>query len=389
MRMLILPIGAVLTCAVMTIMANLEACKSAALLNLPESLRNFSSTASGAGAGLLGSEEAWTPRRSRIGEWLSLDLGAEQLVLGAEVEGGTEAEEWVKMYKVQYATSSSDWLFVPGSFVGNSDRDTRASSRFPQRIRARYVRVFPITWNGEKISMRAGLTVCKVTAPEQTLMISSAMNNDYPEPWSTWVPRYFMWHVLVLSMTSFKRRALPEEAWWVPDLTAAAVLVMIWSGYQQTDVTIATLKVPAAVKNGVHDVAAFCFFVTIAFETVMVWWPKRFVVVPYFAAVAAFVGAFCVQKLHLVHVYDSGIPFVHTRWEVLLEWLLVGAHFPIVWWRFPAVEAEMKTGIWKPWFGMPSAGLHLDARLRREREREASAREEDEGHPVRGSALLA
>ena len=64
-------------------------------------------------------------------------------------------------YSVKVSMDGMQWKDVrcQRPFAGNSDRDSKAKAMFPEPVRARYVRIYPQTWQSA-MSMRAGVILC-------------------------------------------------------------------------------------------------------------------------------------------------------------------------------------------------------------------------------------
>jgi len=108
----------------------------------------------------LNSLRAWTPAEDKAGEWLQLDLGTLWNVTGALVKGHFWHLEWVTKFKVSYSKDGQKWSDVAGEFDGPTGK-TKAESKFPQPIEARYLRFTVVAWH-KHITMRVAVKVCKV-----------------------------------------------------------------------------------------------------------------------------------------------------------------------------------------------------------------------------------
>ena len=114
-------------------------------------------TYSSAGS-VLDSSQAWSGGSNSVGEYLQIDLDNAAQIVGTVVQGRADADEWVTSYTVQHSMDEVTWVTAPGTFSGNSDRDTRGSNMLQQTVHARYIRIYPQTWHGQ-MSMRAGVVV--------------------------------------------------------------------------------------------------------------------------------------------------------------------------------------------------------------------------------------
>jgi len=118
------------------------------------------------GQGMLNSRRAWLARTSRTGfdkgEWMQLDLGKVQDVAGLVTQGRGDGGWWVKGYAVRVSDDQSSWKEVACGrvFDANRDMNTKVKNLFPDPVKARYVRIYPMVYHGHP-SMRAGVLVCE------------------------------------------------------------------------------------------------------------------------------------------------------------------------------------------------------------------------------------
>jgi streptogramin lyase len=77
-------------------------------------------------------------------------------IAGIAVKGRYNDDQWVKTFKVQSMGVTGTWTYVEDDkvFTGNSDRDTQVNVTFAVPVEARYVRIYPQSWN-EYVSLRA------------------------------------------------------------------------------------------------------------------------------------------------------------------------------------------------------------------------------------------
>ena len=77
---------------------------------------------------------------------------------------GVFTGEWVRQYKVRISNDGKTWTDLsraeggsnPTMFTANQDRTTAATNTFGSEVEARYLRIYPQTYN-QRISMRANL----------------------------------------------------------------------------------------------------------------------------------------------------------------------------------------------------------------------------------------
>jgi len=122
--------------------------------------------------GTLDSDSAWTAAglHNEFWEW---DLQAILPVVGVVTQPKTDCcNESVAQYRVATSTDGHYWKYVsngniyPANIrgnVGRSDPAFEVVNNFPW-VQARYVRIEPVSWIGQHISMRSGVVICNSTA---------------------------------------------------------------------------------------------------------------------------------------------------------------------------------------------------------------------------------
>jgi hypothetical protein len=88
---------------------------------------------------MLNSQQAWSARYNRVGQWMTIDLGSAQYVSGVATQGRANSDQWVTSYTVRTSTDNAAWG-PSTSCTGNSDRSTVVNCEITQ-VRARYVRI--------------------------------------------------------------------------------------------------------------------------------------------------------------------------------------------------------------------------------------------------------
>merc|ERR550534_500005 len=68
-----------------------------------------------------------------------------------------------------------------------------------------------------------------------SLFISVALNSEVVETQQQMIARYFMWHLTIFSIFSFKLRKLPKKLAWVAYLNLVCLLATVWTGFQSSD----------------------------------------------------------------------------------------------------------------------------------------------------------
>jgi len=89
-----------------------------------------------------------------------MDAGKTVKLVGVVTKGQDNSNRWVRTYRVKTSTDGSTWSSVENgkTFNGNTDRNTQVAAEFDTPVTARYVRIYPQTWQGMP-AMRAGLYV--------------------------------------------------------------------------------------------------------------------------------------------------------------------------------------------------------------------------------------
>ena len=136
------------------------------LRNTPESMRSASSVFGGTamgegfGRGRLDSVAAWTAQdRHKIGQWYQLDNGFVGKITGIAIKGRHNWNQWVTTFKVMSKGADGAWADVDGgkTYTGNTDKDTQVDVTFDTPVNARYIRIYPQTWSGGHMSLRADI----------------------------------------------------------------------------------------------------------------------------------------------------------------------------------------------------------------------------------------
>jgi len=113
------------------------------------------------GKGRLDSNQGWSARHNKAGQWWQMDLGNVQQVAGVVTQGRTSHNQYVKTYKVQTSQNSASWSHVDNGkiFTANvAANDVKEVNKFAHPVSARFVRIVVQSWN-RHISMRAAALV--------------------------------------------------------------------------------------------------------------------------------------------------------------------------------------------------------------------------------------
>jgi len=172
---------------------------------------------------------------------------------------------------------------------------------------------------------------------DETYYVSQVINFRRVEPWSAWLARWSIWFLVMFGVVEFKGEVLPWELMWLPLMWGMALVSVIASGIHQYDVEHAYETTVWGIGGDerlfIHSVCAVFAFFVCWLESVMLWWPSR--------------------ALHTCYGFLV-VTFIVLPWEsvkIAIEWMILGGHLWIVWYRSPMVQQEVQRGIWKPWVG--------------------------------------
>ncbi|MBF0475524.1 MAG: discoidin domain-containing protein [Deltaproteobacteria bacterium] len=106
----------------------------------------------------------WSAGELDQNQWLQVDLGKVREIVGVATKGRhANYLQWVTSYALSYSSDGKQWTFYKTKsdkdrtlFQGNQDTNTLVFHRFPKPIKARFVRIHPVTWH-EHITMRLEL----------------------------------------------------------------------------------------------------------------------------------------------------------------------------------------------------------------------------------------
>ena len=132
---------------------------------VPEDKRSYSSVKSddeigtGYARSTIDSAKAWSAKTKKEGEWIQLDLGQEEVVIGTAIQGRVDSDQYVLEYTVSTSVDGTEWVEVPGVYNGDL-RDIITENLFSDStsVYARYVRLIVKSWN-KNISLRADVLI--------------------------------------------------------------------------------------------------------------------------------------------------------------------------------------------------------------------------------------
>ena len=114
------------------------------------------------GDSMIDSPGGWCASANSVGQWIQLDNGKVGSISAIVTQGRKDAAQWVKSFKVKYKDESGSWWDIDGkTFPGNVDKSSKVITTFSKPVRARYIRIYPQTWNihmSMRVDMIAGDT---------------------------------------------------------------------------------------------------------------------------------------------------------------------------------------------------------------------------------------
>ena len=145
-----------------------DAIPTPVLRDTPETMRSASTVWSGQaigvghGLGRLDSVQGWSAQTNAIGEWYQMDNGVVGKITGVAIKGRTAHDQWVKTFKVESKGATGTWSDVDSGkvYTGNTDMTTQVDVTFDAPVDARYIRIYPQTWNNH-MSLRADIVAGK------------------------------------------------------------------------------------------------------------------------------------------------------------------------------------------------------------------------------------
>ncbi|XP_029139717.1 adipocyte enhancer-binding protein 1 [Protobothrops mucrosquamatus] len=113
---------------------------------------------------------AWCAEDESSIQWIQVDTRRITKFTGVIIQGRDSLlqEDFVTTFYVGFSNDSQNWLMYSNGyeemlFYGNVDKDTPVMSEFQEPKVARYIRVFPLTWNGS-LCMRLEVLGCPLSS---------------------------------------------------------------------------------------------------------------------------------------------------------------------------------------------------------------------------------
>jgi hypothetical protein len=99
----------------------------------------------------------WSAKKNDRKQWLQIDLGKIESILGVAVQGRFNLDQWVTMYNLQISSDLNSWKIIE-NILGCNDRNTINEFLLEKEMLGRYVRFIPKEWHNH-ISMRVDVAV--------------------------------------------------------------------------------------------------------------------------------------------------------------------------------------------------------------------------------------
>ncbi|XP_075714779.1 adipocyte enhancer-binding protein 1 [Rhinoderma darwinii] len=132
---------------------------------------------------------AWCAEDDGRAQWLEVDTRRSTLFTGVITQGRDSIihDDFVTSFYVGFSNDSQKWTMYSNGyeemmFYGNVDKDTPVQTDFPESVVARFLRIYPQTWNGS-LCMRMEVLGCPVSNVvsyySQNEVLTSADNLDF------------------------------------------------------------------------------------------------------------------------------------------------------------------------------------------------------------------
>ncbi|CAG5119587.1 unnamed protein product, partial [Candidula unifasciata] len=167
-----------------------QLCKQ--VVNLQEdmlSASSFRDDSYAPGHARLGDANCWMPAATDISPYIQVSFMTWQMVSGITTQGHAGASLFVRTFIIKYSTDGIMWHSYREAegqdkiFYGNIDSTTPVRNLFHYLIRARYLRIIPVSWNHE-IAMRFQLHGSIQVTPLMDKLSLSDMNCT---DWDQWL----------------------------------------------------------------------------------------------------------------------------------------------------------------------------------------------------------
>ncbi|XP_053318763.1 adipocyte enhancer-binding protein 1 [Spea bombifrons] len=112
---------------------------------------------------------SWCAEDDGRAQWIEVDTRRSTLFTGVITQGRDSLihDDFVTAFHVGFSNDSQKWVKYSNGyedmlFMGNVDKDTPVKTEFPEPVVARFIRIYPQTWNGS-LCMRLEVLGCPVS----------------------------------------------------------------------------------------------------------------------------------------------------------------------------------------------------------------------------------
>uniref|UniRef100_A0A8C6RU25 Adipocyte enhancer-binding protein 1 n=1 Tax=Nannospalax galili TaxID=1026970 RepID=A0A8C6RU25_NANGA len=112
---------------------------------------------------------AWCAEDESQTQWIEVDTRRTTRFTGVITQGRDSSihDDFVTTFFMGFSNDSQTWMMYTNgyeemTFYGNVDKDTPVLSELPEPVVARFIRIYPLTWNGS-LCMRLEVLGCPVT----------------------------------------------------------------------------------------------------------------------------------------------------------------------------------------------------------------------------------
>lgn len=112
---------------------------------------------------------AWCAEDDPRAQWIEVDTRRTTIFTGVITQGRDSRvhDDFVTSFFVGFSNDSQTWVMYTNgyeemTFHGNVDKDTPVLSELPEPVVARFIRIYPLTWNGS-LCLRLEVLGCPVT----------------------------------------------------------------------------------------------------------------------------------------------------------------------------------------------------------------------------------
>ncbi|XP_054989879.1 adipocyte enhancer-binding protein 1 [Sorex araneus] len=127
---------------------------------------------------------AWCAEDDARTQWIEVDTRRTTLFTGVITQGRDSRvhDDFVTSFFVGFSNDSQTWVMYTNgyeemTFHGNVDKDTPVLSELPEPVVARFIRVYPLTWNGS-LCLRLEVLGCPVTPVHSYYAQNEAVSTD-------------------------------------------------------------------------------------------------------------------------------------------------------------------------------------------------------------------